>query len=64
MYYLISLLIAAIVSLAPAEAASANRTGPVVIAPTVIVAAKPKPKKTQPQPFLIIKMNEVQVTSY
>ena len=66
MHYLIGLLISAILSLSPANAASTNRSTPVVVAPQVIVVTKPMPKKpkTQAQPYMIIKMNDVQVTSY
>jgi|GEM_PF-3002229 len=60
------LLITAILTLSPAGAASINKSTPVVVAPMVIVVAKPKPKKpkAQAQQYMIIKMNEVQVTSY
>ncbi|MBC8037863.1 MAG: hypothetical protein H7X89_11675 [Rhizobiales bacterium] len=66
MHYLIGLLIAAIVSLSQAEAASIKRSTSVVIAPQVIVVAKPKPNKpkAQPQQYLIIKLNDALITSY
>ena len=66
MHYLIGLLIAAIVSLSHAEAASINRSTPVVVAPVVIVVATPKPKKLKApaQQYLIIKLNDALITSY
>ena len=66
MHYLIALLISAILSLSPAEAASANRTPQVTVVPQVIVMAKPKPAKpkAQTQQYLIIKMNDAMITSY
>ncbi len=64
MHYLIGLIISAILSLSPAGAANVNNSTRAVLAPKVIVVAKPKPAKPKAQPYMIIKMNEVQVTSY
>jgi len=63
MHYLIGLIISGVLSLSPSGAASVKTTQ-VVVAPQVIMMAKPKPAEHKAQPYMIIKMNEAQVTSY